>query len=74
MLLRAYKHDAAAVARHLGWPEAKVLAAMHYAEAYSGEIAEALTDNDAADLKALKRMLPQAKEFVARRSKKLHRP
>jgi hypothetical protein len=67
LLLRAYKQDAAAVARHLGWPEAKVRAAMHYAEAFSSEIGDALAENDAVDLKALKRMLPQAEEFVARR-------
>jgi uncharacterized protein (DUF433 family) len=73
LLLRAYKHDTAAVARHLGWPEAKVRAAMHYAEAYSGEIAEALTENDAVDIKALKRMLPQAEGFVARRPETLRR-
>ena len=74
MLLRAYKRDTAAVARHLGWPEAKVRAAMHYAEAFSGEIGEALAENDAVDAKALKRMLPQAEEFVARRPKSLRRP
>lgn len=74
LLLRTYKQDAAAVARHLGWPEAKVHAADHYAEAFSTEIAEALADNDAVDLKALKRMLPQAEEFVARRPKSLRRP
>ncbi len=69
MLLRAYKLDAAAVARHLGWPEAKVRAADHYAEAFPAEIAEALAENDAAGLKALKRMLPQATEFLAHRPK-----
>jgi hypothetical protein len=74
MLLRAHKQDAAAVARHLGWPEAKVRAAMHYAEAFSSEIGDALADNDAMDLKALKRMLPQAEEFIARRPKSLRRP
>ena len=64
LLLRAYKQDAAAVARHLGWPEARVLAAAHYAEAFPEEIAAALADNDAVDFKTLKRMLPQAAEFV----------
>ena len=64
MLLRAYKNNVAAVARHLGWPEAKVRAAVHYAEAFPEEIAAALADNDAVDFKALKRMLPQAIEFV----------
>jgi len=69
MLLRAYKNDVAAVARHLGWPEAKVRAAVHYAEAFPEEIAAALADNDAVDFKALKRMLPQAAEFAPRNAR-----
>lgn len=69
LLLRAYKHNVAAVARHLGWPEAKVRAAFHYAEAYPEEIAAALADNDAVDFRALKRMLPQAAEFVPRNAR-----
>ena len=60
LLVRSYKQDAAAVARHLRWPEAKVRAAIHYAEAFPGEIDEAFTENDAVDFKTLKRMLPQA--------------
>lgn len=65
-LLRAYKQNATAVARHLGWSEPRVRAAIHYAEAFPEEIAAALADNDTVDLKALKRMLPQAEEFVPR--------
>jgi len=70
LLLRAYKRDAAAVAQHLGWPEAKVRAADHYTEAFPAEIAEALAENDAVGLKALKRMLPQTEEFLPRHSRK----
>lgn len=66
LLLRAYKQNGAAVARHLGWSEPRVRAAAHYAEAFPEEIATALADNDAVDLKALKRMLPQTEEFVPR--------
>jgi uncharacterized protein (DUF433 family) len=66
LLLRSYKQNVAGVARHLGFPEAKVRAAIHYAEAFPEEIAAALAENDAADLKVLKRMLPQAAEFVPR--------
>jgi len=66
LLLRSYKQNPTAVARHLGWPEPRVRAAVHYAEAFHDEIAAALADNDAVDLKALKRMLPQAEEFVPR--------
>ena len=65
LLLRSYKDDVAAVARHLKWPEAKVRAAVHYAQAFAGEIEEAISENDAIDLEALKRMLPQATEFPA---------
>ena len=64
MLVRSYGGDAAATARHLRWPQAKVLTAMHYAEAFPEEIDEALAENEAAGFRALKRMLPQAEEFV----------
>jgi len=60
LLFRSYKQDAGAVARHLRWPEAKVQAAVNYAEAHPDEIEEAIAENDAVDFKALKRMLPQA--------------
>jgi uncharacterized protein (DUF433 family) len=63
LLLRSYKNNAAAVAKHLNWPEAKVRAAMNYAHAFPREIDEALAENDAADLESLKRLLPQAAEF-----------
>ncbi len=64
LVVRSYSGDVAATARHLHWPAAKVNAAMHYAEAFPEEIGEALAENDAADLQILKRMLPQAEEFV----------
>jgi hypothetical protein len=70
LLVRTYKDDAAAVAKHLQWPQAKVKAAVHYAEAFSEEINLALAENNAADFTALKRMLPQAAEFVAKRAAK----
>jgi hypothetical protein len=63
LLLRSYKGDRAAVARHLRWPLAKVAAAVNYAEAYPEEIDEALAENEAVDFVALKRMLPQAAEL-----------
>jgi uncharacterized protein (DUF433 family) len=65
LLARSYKGDAAAVARHLAWPVSKVQAALHYAEAYPEEIEAALADQQALDFDALRRMLPQAVEFVA---------
>ena len=65
LLLRSYQHDVRAVARHLRWPDAKVRAAANYAEAFPEEIATALADNAATGFDALKRMLPEASEFVA---------
>ena len=65
LLLHSYEGDAEAVARHLKWPRMKVQAAIHYAEAFRKEIDAAIADNDAADFESIKRMLPQASEFVA---------
>ena len=65
LLLRSHGDDPAAVAQHLRWPEAKVRAAVHYAEAFPTEVEEALSEYDATDFKTLKRMLPQATEFAA---------
>ncbi|HVA63158.1 MAG TPA: hypothetical protein VNF74_05495 [Terriglobales bacterium] len=65
LLLHAYQHDPQAVARHLRWPPAKVQAAANYAEAFPSEISAALAENEASDLTAVQRMLPQAVEFVA---------
>lgn len=65
LLFRNYKKDASAVAGHLRWPEAKVRAAVNYTEAFPEEIDEAMAENEATDFEALKRMLPQATEFVA---------
>jgi hypothetical protein len=60
LLLRSYKGNVSAVARHLRWPVAKVAAAANYAESYPEEIDAALAENAAVDFVALKRMLPQA--------------
>jgi len=64
LLVRSHAGDAAAAARHLQWPLARVQAAVHYAEAFPNEIDQSIADNDATDFAALKRMLPQATEFV----------
>ena len=57
-----------AVAKHLRWPEAKVRAAVNYAEAFPEEIGEATSENDSADFEMLKRMLPQAVDFASRKA------
>ncbi len=67
LLVRNYKRDSQAVARHLGWPLAKVQAALNYAEAFPAEIDDALAENEKTDFAALKRMLPLATEFSARK-------
>jgi hypothetical protein len=70
LLIRSYRHDLTATAKHLRWPVAKVQAAVNYAEAFPEEIDQALADNDAVDFTALKRMLPQAVEFSPGKAKK----
>lgn len=67
LLLRSYREDMSAVAKHLRWPEAKIQAAVNYAAAFPEEINEAIAENDSADFEVLKRMLPQAVEFVSRK-------
>jgi len=64
LLVNSYEKDVSAVARHLKWPEVKVQAAVNYAQAFPEEIHEAMAENEATDFEALKRMLPQAAEFV----------
>lgn len=70
LLVRSYKNDLGATAKHLQWPLAKLQAAVNYAEAFPDEIDEALTEYSAVDFTALKRMLPQAVEFVTGKAKK----
>ena len=64
VLFKSYKGDAAAAARHLEWPEAKVRAAVNYARAFPHEIYEAIAENDATSFETVQRLLPQAAEFV----------
>ncbi len=68
LLVGSYHKDLSAVARHLRWPQAKVQAAVNYAEAFPEEVSEAIADNETSDFEALKRMLPQAVEFVPKRA------
>lgn len=70
LLVRSYKGDLHAAATHLSWPLAKVQAAVNYASAFPTETNEALAENEAADLAAVKRMLPQAVEFIAGKAAK----
>jgi hypothetical protein len=70
LLVQGYRDDVTATAGHLRWPEAKVRAAVYYAEAFPEEIDRALAENQAVDFIALKRMLPQALEFSAKKQTK----
>ena len=69
LLVRSYKNDLQAIAKHLHWPKAKVQAAVNYAKAFPGEINEALAENHANNFTAISRMLPQAVEFVSKAAK-----
>lgn len=64
LLIRDYKGDDVAVAKHLGWPHVRVQAAVHYAEAFPTEIDEVIAENDGTDIGALKRLMPQTVEFT----------
>lgn len=70
LLVQSYRGDASAVARHLKWPEARVQAAINYAKAFPDEIEATVSENADTDFEALKRMLPQASEFVSGRAQK----
>jgi hypothetical protein len=70
LLVHSHKNDLQTVAKHLRWPQAKVQAAVNYAEAFSSEINEALAENEATSFTTMKRMLPQANEFEAGRAAK----
>jgi hypothetical protein len=70
LLVRSYKGNVRDVAKHLNWPEAKVRAACNYSEAFPGEVSDAVDENDSTDFESLKRMLPQAVDFPARKTKR----
>jgi len=70
LLLRSYKQNIRAVAKHLQWPEGKVQAAINYAEAFPQEMEDALAEQGATDFGGLKRMLPGATRFSSRHGRK----
>ena len=70
LLVRSYSGDFAAVAKHLQWPEAKIQAALNYAEAFPEEIEQALSENAEADFNTLRRMLPNAFRVSSRSARK----
>ena len=70
LLFRSYKGYVKDVAKHLGWSDAKVRAALNYWEAFPAEVNEAVAENDSTDFDSLKRMLPQAVDFAARKTRR----
>jgi hypothetical protein len=70
LLVQSYRKNLPAVAKHLQWQLSKVQAAVNYAAAFPEEIDEAMAENEATDFETLKRMLPQAVEFVPQRAAK----
>jgi hypothetical protein len=70
LLVHSYKQNVTAVAAHLKWPEVKVQAAVNYAGAFPEEINAAVAENEATKFETLKRMLPQAVEFVSKKAAK----
>jgi hypothetical protein len=70
LIVDSYRKDVSAVARHLKWPQARVQAAVNYAAAFPEEVNEAIAENQTMDFEAMKRMLPQATEFVSKRAAK----
>ena len=71
LLVRSYKNnDVSAAAQHLKWPVMKIQAAVNYAAAFPEEINAAIAENETTDFEALKRMLPQAAEFVPKKAAK----
>ena len=70
LLVRSYKKCVSGVAGHLKWSEAKVQAAVNYAGAFPEEINAAMAENEATNFETLKRMLPQAIEFVPKKAAK----
>lgn len=70
LVVRSHKGKISAAAQHLCWQEARVQAAVNYAEAFPQEMEEALSENRTADFDALRRLLPQAAEFAYHRPKK----
>ncbi len=65
LLLRSNGGDAKAVAAQLEWPEAKVRAALNYAEAFPEECETALAEYDSITFTDLKRLLPNIERFSA---------
>jgi uncharacterized protein (DUF433 family) len=61
MVVRERGSDVAKAAAYLGWPVARVQAAVNYAETYRDEIDTAIADNAAYDATTIRHMLPQTR-------------
>jgi hypothetical protein len=64
MVAQSYGLDAWKTAEHLQWPLVRVQAALNYAAAYPEEVDAAIRDNDSLEFTSLRRLLPQAEQFI----------
>lgn len=59
-----YKMSVAQTAAHFEWPQHRVQAAIQYADAFPDEIRTAIADNRSMTFQQLRRLFPQAEEFL----------
>lgn len=63
LLVREYRGEVSAAARHLDWPAVRVQAAMNYAAAHPEEIDAAVGDAEAVRFEDVLRFAPQLERF-----------
>ena len=66
-ILQGYNGEVSKAAEHLSWPEAKVKAALNYAEAFPQELEDAIANARSYDYEKMKRLIPSLEllEFPA---------
>ena len=62
---RGFANDVQSTADHLQMPPTKVQAALNYARAFQEEIEEAIREQEATNLEAVQKLVPQVEEFSA---------
>lgn len=65
-IARGHGDDIQATAEHLQMAPMKVQAALNYAREFQEEIEEAIREQEAMDLEALRKLVPQVEEFPSR--------
>jgi len=74
MVARDYKNDAAKVAKHLRWTEAKVQSAFHYAKAFPDEINEAIAEQRRGGFRGVVAHVAAGKGVRGRRTQRENDP